>query len=108
MVKTWFAEFKRGRINTDDAERSGRPNSAVVPLNIKKVHKIILADCKLKLQWQCSLFTILHEHFVHEQALFEGGTAFVTHKSIATVIATMAKLHELHFILLPHPPVATI
>ena len=34
MVK-WFADFKRGRTNTNigGAERSGRPNSAVVPEN---------------------------------------------------------------------------
>ena len=27
----WYAEFKRGHINTYDAERSDRPTSAVVP-----------------------------------------------------------------------------
>ena len=32
----WYSEFKRGRTNADDAERSGRPKSAVVPENIKK------------------------------------------------------------------------
>ena len=26
MVEKWFADFKRGRANTDDAERSGNPN----------------------------------------------------------------------------------
>ena len=36
MVKKWFADFKRGRTNTGDAEGSRRPNSAVVPENIKK------------------------------------------------------------------------
>ena len=35
--------------NIDDAEHSGRPNSAVVPENIK-VHKMVLADRKLKLR----------------------------------------------------------
>ena len=45
----WYAEFKRGRTNTDDAERSGRPKSAVVPENITKVHKAVLGDRKLKL-----------------------------------------------------------
>src|SRR5438034_4852657 len=48
MVEKWFADFKRGRTNTDDAERSGRPNSVVVPENIKKIHKMVLADRKLK------------------------------------------------------------
>ena len=36
----WYADFKRGCTNTDDAERCGRPKSAVVPENITKVHKI--------------------------------------------------------------------
>lgn len=35
----WFTEFQRGRTSTDDAERSGRPNSAVTPENIKKSTK---------------------------------------------------------------------
>jgi len=30
-IKRWFADFKRGRSDTDDAERSGRPNAAVRP-----------------------------------------------------------------------------
>ena len=62
------AEFKRGRTNTDDAERSGHPKSAVVPENITKVHKIVLADCKLKLRETADalklsegVFTIFHE-----------------------------------------------
>ena len=35
MVEKWFADFKRGRANADDGERSGRPNSSFVPENIK-------------------------------------------------------------------------
>ena len=45
-----YAEFKRDRANTDDAECSGRPKSAAVPENITKVHKIVLGDRKLKLR----------------------------------------------------------
>ena len=30
IIIDWNAEFKRGRTNTDDTERSGRPKSAVV------------------------------------------------------------------------------
>ena len=37
-----YAELKRGRTNTDDAERSGDPKSAVVHENITKVHNSIL------------------------------------------------------------------
>ena len=50
MVEMWFAYFKRGRTNTDDAERSGRPNSTVVSEKIKMVYKMVLADHKLKLR----------------------------------------------------------
>ena len=64
-----YAESKRGRTNTDDAERSGRPKSAIVPENITKPHKIVLGDRKLKLHEiadtlkisEGSVFTILHE-----------------------------------------------
>ncbi|XP_055310682.1 protein GVQW3-like, partial [Sitodiplosis mosellana] len=70
MVEKWFAEFKRGRSSTEDLPRSGRPNEAVTQENIKKVHKIVLADRKVKLQEiadtlkisKGSVHTILHEH----------------------------------------------
>ena len=53
MVEKWLANSKRGRTNTDDAERSGRPNLAVVPKNI------ITADI-LKIS-EGSVFIILHK-----------------------------------------------
>jgi len=66
----WYADFKRGRTDTDDAHRSGRPNEAVVPEKIKQVHKLVLSDRKLKLDdiadivkiSKGSVFTILHDH----------------------------------------------
>lgn len=69
-VERWFADFKRGRTDTDDAERSGRPNEVVTPENIKKVHKMVFRNRKLKLREianminisEGSVFTILHEH----------------------------------------------
>ncbi len=48
-IAYWFAEFKRGCINTDDALHSGRPKEAVTLENIVKVHKIVLAILKVKL-----------------------------------------------------------
>ena len=62
--------LKCGCTDTNDAECSGRPNLAVVPENTKKLHKLILADHKLKLHEiaeelkmsGCSVFTILHKH----------------------------------------------
>ena len=67
-MEKWFADFKLGRANTDDAERSGRPSSAVVLENIKKAHQMVLADRKFKLREVAdtlkiskgSVFTILH------------------------------------------------
>ena len=49
MIKRWYADFKRNRTDTNDAECSGCPNSAVVLENTKELHKLVLANCKLKL-----------------------------------------------------------
>ena len=49
MAKRWYADFKRSRRDRNDVERSGRPNSTVVPENTKKLHKIVLADNKLEI-----------------------------------------------------------
>ncbi|KAF7271913.1 hypothetical protein GWI33_015255 [Rhynchophorus ferrugineus] len=38
-IKRWFANFKRGRRDTDDAQRSGRSNEVVTPEIIKKSTK---------------------------------------------------------------------
>ena len=46
----WYADFKRGRTDTNDAERSGAPNEAVTPENIKQVLKIVMDDRKLKVR----------------------------------------------------------
>ena len=69
-VKRWYANFKCGRKDTNDAERLGRQNSTVVPENTKKLHKLVLADQKLKLREieelrisEDRVFIILHEHF---------------------------------------------
>ena len=40
MVKRWYADFKHGCTNINDAEHSGCPNLVVAPKNIKKFHKI--------------------------------------------------------------------
>ena len=50
IVKYWFAEFRHGRVDTDDAERSGRPNEAVTAENVDKVEKMIISKRKVKLQ----------------------------------------------------------
>ena len=66
MVKKGYADFKCGCTDTNDAECSGCPNSAKNP----KLHKLVLADRKLKLREiaeklkisEGSVFAILHEN----------------------------------------------
>ena len=41
MVKKWYVDFKRGRIDTNDAEGSGHPNLTIVPENTKNLLKLI-------------------------------------------------------------------
>ena len=68
-IINWYAEFKRGRTNTDGFECSGHPKSAVVLKNITKVHRKVLSALKLKFRKIAdtlkisdgSVFTILHE-----------------------------------------------
>nr|XP_040579057.1 protein GVQW3-like [Lepeophtheirus salmonis] len=67
-IKRWFADFKR--TGTDDTERPGRPNEAIIPENIEKILKIIMGNCKVKLQEiadtlklsKGSVYTIINEH----------------------------------------------
>ena len=88
IVEKWFSDFKLGCTNTDDAERSGRLNSAVVPENIKKVHKMVLADRKIKLREIADTLKISEGSFVwtfeHEKVLFEMGIAFAHSRSKTT------------------------
>ncbi|KAF7281841.1 hypothetical protein GWI33_004214 [Rhynchophorus ferrugineus] len=48
-IKRWFADFKRGRRDSDDAECCRCPNEVVTPENTKKIDKIVFNDGKLKL-----------------------------------------------------------
>lgn len=65
----WYADFKRGRVDTNDAERSGRRIEAVTPENTKQVLKIVMGDRKIKVREIAkmvnistgSAFTILHQ-----------------------------------------------
>ena len=49
IVKRWYADFKHSHTDRNDAECSDHQNSAVVPENTKKLHKLVLANNKLKL-----------------------------------------------------------
>ena len=50
IICRWYAKFKRGRTDTEDAERSGRQNEVVPPETIKKFHQIVFENRKLKLR----------------------------------------------------------
>jgi len=68
-VEKWFAKFKRGEMSVEDDARSGRPKEAVTNENIKKVHKIILNDRKVKLIEVAETLKISKErvgHIIHE------------------------------------------
>ena len=70
MVKRWYADFKCSHTDINDAKCSGCPISAVVLENTKKLYKLILTDCKLRLHEiaeeleisEGSVFPILDEH----------------------------------------------
>lgn len=49
-VKYWVAEFKRGRTSCQDEHRSGRPNEVTTPEMVKKIHKAVLGDRRLKVR----------------------------------------------------------
>lgn len=62
-----FTEFTRGSTNTDDDEPSVRPRGTVKRENIKKDHKILLTNRKMKIcknqkPLKGFVHTILHNH----------------------------------------------
>jgi hypothetical protein len=68
-VDKWCAKFKQGEMCIESDAHSGRPKAAVSDENIKKVHKIILNDRKVKLIQIAKTLKISKkrfEHIVHE------------------------------------------
>lgn len=69
-ICSWYAEFKRGRLCTEDAPRPGRRKDAVNAATIEQVERLILADCRARVREiahqvhisQGSTLTILHDH----------------------------------------------
>jgi hypothetical protein len=47
-IEKWFGKFKRDEMSIEDDPHSGRSKLAVTDENIKKVHKIILNNRKVK------------------------------------------------------------
>ena len=66
-VKRWYADFKRSRTDTNDAEWSGRPGRQLSRKTHThtKLHKLVLASRKLKLRVKISEGSVsntLHEY----------------------------------------------
>jgi hypothetical protein len=57
-IEKWFAKFNRGEMSTEDV----RPKETVTDENIKKVHKIILENRKMKLIEIAESLKISKEH----------------------------------------------
>lgn len=75
-VHGWYAEFKRDRLETEDAPRPGRRSSAVNLETIKKVQRTILEDCRAR---------------VREIAV----KACISHESIRTILQDLLKVKKL-------------
>ncbi|KYQ46149.1 Histone-lysine N-methyltransferase SETMAR [Trachymyrmex zeteki] len=97
-VRYWFNEFKRDRSSIFDEERLGCPADVVTEEIVEKVHDMILADRRTKVREAAeaigvsygTAFNILHDNL---------GMAPAHSSAVAT-----AKLVELRYDLLPHPP----
>ena len=49
-IKYWMAGFKRGRTSCQDEHRSGRLNEVTTTEMVKKTHKLVLDDRRLKVR----------------------------------------------------------
>ncbi|XP_025269033.1 protein GVQW3-like [Camponotus floridanus] len=68
-ISFWVNEFKRGRTNTDDEPRSGRPKTATNEEMVSKVIDIVMSDRRLKLREIVEMVGISEErifHILHE------------------------------------------
>ena len=72
VVERWYADFKFGHTDTNNAECSGCSNLAGVLENTKKLHKFVLVDYELK----------LHE-IEEELKISEGGVFAILHENLA-------------------------
>lgn len=49
-VKKWAAEFKRGRVSTEDDPRSGRPKTSTTDEQVAAIHRMVLDDRRQTVQ----------------------------------------------------------
>lgn len=69
-IKHWCAEFKRGRVSTEDEPRPGRPSDVTTGENIEAVLDTIMQDRRVTIRYiaathhisKTSVERIIHEH----------------------------------------------
>ena len=57
----WFNKIKQRRRDTSDATRPGRQIEASIPENMKKIHRIVLNDRKVKVRELADMLKISAE-----------------------------------------------
>ena len=57
-IKYWVEEFKRVPTNCQDEHRSGRPNEMTTTEMVKKIHKMVLDNRRLKLRELADMVSI--------------------------------------------------
>ena len=70
-VKWLYADFKCGRYEKKDAERSSHPNSAGVPEDSKKLHKLVdqKQQCADDSEYFLELFQRMKNEFLHKYVI---------------------------------------
>ena len=64
-VTFWADQFKRGRKNLGDDERSGRPKTATTNENFAKVHQMVLDDHRIKVRTIAEVMNVSKERVFH-------------------------------------------
>ena len=78
-IKYWVKKFKRSRTSCQDEHRSGRPNEVTTTEMVKKIHKMVLDDRRLKVHKTSHI----NSKFGHEKAVRKMGAVF-THSGTET------------------------
>lgn len=79
-VKFWAAEFKCGRKNLGDDDRTWRPKTATTAENIANVHQMVLDDRRIKVREIAEVYELVKRTYLsfrHEKAVRALGAAFV-------------------------------
>ena len=104
-VKNWFNEFQRGRTSVFDEPRPGAPKTAITEDNVTNIHDLVSQNDHRTLL--CRIIGPIRRRIAEKTAPFGEEKIWLFHHDNAPVhtsaVAT-AKLLELGYELLPHPP----